>query len=137
MNGLIGLSFRTSMEPSGEDGECTLRRRREFLTIAHQALGSIPPGECNKGFTYSWSRMPLSWRAAYRFTIAIPSRLSSSRRATSNRSGGALFAEIRVAFDGALSVVRDRSRMPLPGNLDVSRRRGGERIQIHNPDQAT
>src|SRR3954447_26540008 len=49
------------------------------------------------------------------------------------RCGAALLAEIRVAFDGALSIVRDGSRMPLPGNIDVSRRRGGQGIQIHNP----
>src|SRR5881275_2406205 len=56
----------------------------------------------------------------------------SSRRATSNRSGGALLAEIRVPYDGASSIVCDGSRMPLSGNVDVSRRRDGQGIQIHD-----
>ena len=52
-------------------------------------------------------------------------------------AGVALFAEIRVAYDRALSIVCDGSRMPLPGNIDVSHHRGGQGIQIHNPVQTT
>src|SRR3954465_15517458 len=46
-----------------------------------------------------------------------------------------LLAEVRVPYNGALSVVCDGSGMPLPCNIDVGRRRGGQGIQIHNPGQ--
>ena len=62
-----------------------------------------------------------------------PRRRDNSRAKRCNRSGRALFAEIRVAYDGALSIVCDGSRMPLPGNIDISHGRGGQGIQIHNP----
>src|SRR3954463_9617815 len=64
--------------------------------------------------------------------LAVPPHAPGNRQ---TRSGGTLFAEIRVAYDGAISIVCDGSRMPLPGNIDVSRRRGGQGIQIHNPSQ--
>ena len=40
-------------------------------------------------------------------------------------------------YDRALAIVRDSPRVPLPGNINVGRCRGGQGIQIHNPVQTT
>src|ERR1051326_7859426 len=44
-----------------------------------------------------------------------------------------LLAEIRVAHYWALTVIRDCSRMPLPGNIEVRLGRSGQGVEVHDP----
>src|SRR3954452_5162147 len=59
----------------------------------------------------------------------------ASRDSVHNSSSLRSLAKISIAYHGALAVIRDGSRMPLAGNIDVRHGRGSQRIQIDKPTQ--